>query len=97
MGLVMQIKEELLAHLRREPEQVTLTCEGCECRWTVVGPFELRHPVSCPGCDRPSVIHLERQVDLMAAALLEQLGPPGEAPGQAGDGGCGSPGHRCPD
>lgn len=84
MSVAVQLKDEILQHLREAREEVILTCERCNGPWAIVGPFELRHPCECPKCGKASVIDLEHQAIQLATELLEQLGPQPGTPGGPG-------------
>lgn len=73
MGLQAELEKEILDHLLAEREEVVLTCETCQTRYEVAGPFERRHPTRCPGCGEEGVIHLEKQAAAMARQAVEQL------------------------
>lgn len=73
MGIQAELEKEILEHLQSQREVVVLTCDQCQTRWELAGPFERRHPYSCPGCEQRGVINLEKQAEAMAREAVEQL------------------------
>ena len=80
MGLVSELRQEILTHLQTEREEVGLTCSECQAQWDITGPFKSRHPFACPACGKSGIINLEQQADRILGDVLEQLDPQASEP-----------------